>query len=173
MYPIASQTVTSAQTYIATFTGIPQTFQHLEARIFARGTNSGPNSDLIQINNDVYASNYRTHNLYGNGASVASADSGASTFWNGNLIPGSDSTSGIFGVSILTILDYTSTTKNKVFRSIGGYDTNGGGIAEIRSGVYFNSTISPITTISFYVANAAVGSRVDLYGISTSSVTGA
>jgi hypothetical protein len=173
MFPIATNTVTSATTYAAVFNNIPQTFQHLEIRIFARGTNVGANSVLIQINADTANLNYNTHVLSGNGSSVSSSVSGASTFWNGVLVPGSDATSGIYGASIFTILDYTSTVKNKVFRQIGGYDLNGSGAVDLRSGIYFNSTISAINNISFYMANAAVGTRVDLYGISTSSATGA
>ena len=174
MFPIASNTVATAGTYAATFSSIPQTFQHLEIRIFGRGTVSATSVDnLVQINGDVTNANYTTHSFSGNGTAASSNALVAGTYWTFPQLAGGNATAGVFGVTIAQILDYTSTTKNKVFRAIGGSDNNGSGIAELRSGVYFNATILPVTSISFYMANAAVGTTVQLYGIQSSPATGA
>jgi hypothetical protein len=75
-------------------------------------------------------------------------------------------------VIITDILDYTNTNKNKTIKSISGYDKNGGGAVMISSGAWYNT--SAVTQINCYEsANSAQYSRIDLYGISISSATGA
>ena len=73
----------------------------------------------------------------------------------------------------MDILDYTNTNKNKTIRAIAGFDANGSGTAGLWSSVYLDT--SAITSIAVGTANSnfAAGSRLDLYGITTSQVTGA
>jgi hypothetical protein len=66
----------------------------------------------------------------------------------------------------------TNTSKNKVSRSLGGFDTNGAGRVVLYSGLYL-STVA-INQIQIATdGNLVAGTRCDLYGITTSQVTGA
>jgi hypothetical protein len=175
MYPIASSIITSAGVYAADFSSIPQTFAHLQLRIYARGTQASVNNFiLLQYNGDTGGFNYRAHSLVGDGATAgASGDAAQSTYINIGNVTGATATANVFGVGIVDILDYTSTTKNKTNRTLIGWDNNGSGQAFLSSGLWSISPIVAINRIQLYMANAAVGTRIDLYGISTSNATGA
>jgi hypothetical protein len=169
---IAGVTVTVGnQNSTYTFSSIPQTFTHLQMRVFARSTN-GSTSDYFGVpyNGDNNNSNYYQHALNGNGSTATST--GQSTV--GSIdIAGGTSTANVFCSAIFDILDYTNTNKNKVRRIISGADFNGSGNTVLVSGLYLGS-LNAITSISVFTStNFAIGSRFDLYGITTSQVTGA
>jgi hypothetical protein len=155
------------------FSNVPQTFTHLQVRAFDRsGTGYAQSNDLsfLRFNSDS-GSNYRAHALYGDGGSVASVNS-ADTYIRLPQIPGNTGTANVFGSFVVDILDYTNTNKNKTVRAIGGFDLNGSGQAWLNSGVWFNT--AAVTSITIGAGNwfDAVGSRFDLYGITSSQVTG-
>ena len=172
---IASSGVISGTLVSFDFTNIPQTFTHLQIRVYGRTTTSGTiQNSLMQFNDDIFASNYTSHNLFGNGASASSVVPDlASTFMTLPVMAGSSASANVFSNAIIDILDYTSTTKTKVIRYIAGVDNNGSGQVTLGSGVWFKSPIAAITKIGLYSANIAAGSRFDLYGITSSQVTGA
>jgi len=80
-----------------------------------------------------------------------------------------------FGVCILDVLDYRSTSKTKVLRSFGGNDLNGSGRVNITGILPFTfGSSTALQSLWFYIpSNYAAGSRFDLYGITSSQVTGA
>jgi len=173
MFPIATATVTSSGPYAATFYNIPQTFTHLQVRAFFRGTAASQTVPLlIQFNDDISNPNYAYHDLKGDGGVTSAANTNA-TFSNTGYGPGSSATSNVWGNSIIDILDYTSTAKNKTVKAITGYDANGSGYVGVYSGLWKPTTPVAINSILLYLGNAAVGTRVDLYGITTSQTTGA
>jgi hypothetical protein len=95
------------------------------------------------------------------------------TFITLPAVPAASTASNIFGAIIIDILDYTSTTKNKTIRMLGSYDSNGTGLAILKSGLWFK-TPEAVTTINLGITTGwATGSRWDLYGISNSFQTGA
>ena len=164
---IATVTCDSSAPQSFVFSNIPQNYTHLQIRMVARGTQASSNNyALLQFNNDVLGYNYRAHWLQGDGANAtAGADSAASTYLVTPYLTGATAAASTFGTSIIDILDYTSTTKNKVVRSIGGYDLNGSGIVAMYSGIWFISPIAPITILSVFFANIAQYSQISLYGI--------
>jgi len=167
---IAGVTVTAGnQNSIYNFLSIPQTFTHLQMRVFARSTN-GSTLDYFGVNYNGDNNNHYQHTINGNGSTATS--SGGSTV--GSIdIAGGTSTANVFCSAIFDILDYTNTNKNKVRRVIGGADFNGSGNTALVSGLYSGS-LNAITSIGVFTStNFAVGTRVDLYGITTSQVTGA
>lgn len=170
MFPIA----TASPTGRFDFTNIPQTFDHLQIRGYVRCSTSATTANLVlQFNSDNTGSNYNSHNLQGDGASASSSAQGTSTYILGPIIPAASATSGIYAAVIIDIYDYKSTTKNKTIRITSGYDLNGSGVAQLKSGVWF-ATPAAITLMSFDTATGfASGSRIDLYGITTSQATGA
>ena len=172
MYPIASQTLANSTTGLIEFTNIPQSFTHLQARwtfrFAAGGTYAG-----VYLNNDTTNNNYFIHTVYGDGASATSngLTNNQATLISGTS-PNSATTANVFEVAILDILDYSNTNKNKTLRWTWGWDANGSGQAGISSAVWLST--AAINRLDFNGASAFVaGSRVDLYGISTSGVTGA
>ena len=170
MEPIATTLVGSGGVSSVTFSNIPNTYKHLQIRCLSqnnRGT-YGTSTYLLRINSDS-GTNYYNHILSGSGASV-SASAYSDTAINPNDQCGT-STSGFFGVSVIDILDYTNTNKNKVFRILGGIDINGTvagspGFVSINSALW-NNTAS-ITTLTFTPAHGTLwtqNSRFSLYGI--------
>lgn len=172
---IASSGVISGTPVSFNFTDIPQTFTHLQVRVYGRTTTAGTvQNSLFQFNDDIFASNYTSHNLFGNGTSALSVNPDlASTFMTLPVMAGSSATTGVYSNAVIDILDYRSTDKTKVVRYITGIDNNGSGQVTLGSGVWFKTPLAAITKIGFYSANIAAGSRFDLYGITISQVTGA
>lgn len=157
------------------FTNIPQGFTHLQVRIFGR-SNASEVSSLVYArpNADTSTSNYRSHFLAGNGSSATSSDWGTGRnylFFGG--IAGATSTASSFGCVIIDILDFSSTVKNKTFRAISGNDSNGSGNVYLYSGVWLNTAAMTSLEIGGFGWDFQNGSRLDLYGITVSSQTGA
>ena len=170
MFPIATASPTTGGII---FSSIPQTFTHLQLRVFLRSTNTGVQDfNYTRFNSDSSAS-YVAHDLVGDGASASSSYYNARSYNWLTDIPGGTSTANLFGNAVIDILDYTNTNKYKTVRSIGGYDANGSGTVQLASGLYMST--NAITTIQCEPGNAyaAAGSVVCLYGIQTSNATGA
>lgn len=183
MFPIASLTLSSNGAFL--FTNIPQTFTHLQLRIFSRSVGTTSNTLIgSQLNNDYTSGNYSfgSHYLRSDGSSATGSTAqsflGFGSGPNGagfGFVSGASSTSNVFASHIVDLLDYTNTNKFKTWRSIGGFDSNGAGNIALSSG-YWNQTtaINRINVGNYFDPFTFVaGSRCDLYGISTSNVTGA
>lgn len=179
MFPIASQLGNGSSSDIA-FTNIPQTFTHLQLRMFHRSTGSNSGAFQFMYFNGIYTSPYNQyawHRLYGDGSSAVATGAASTSrieFSYPYGQPYSSDTAGIFGVTIVDILDYTNTNKNKTVKILNGADKNGSGSVSLTSGM-IQSTTAAITQIDILDAYGAyaIGSRFDLYGITTSSTTGA
>jgi hypothetical protein len=65
---ISTVTLSSTQSTI-TLSSIPGTYAHLQLRYYGFSTNMG--TQFMEINGDTNTNNYRTHLLYGLGASAA------------------------------------------------------------------------------------------------------
>lgn len=174
MFPIASSTIASNGTASVDFQNIPQTFTHLQIRMFVRQFVAGTEvSSWVYLNNDTSTSNYANHRFYGTGSAVTSegwAAGSFAAFVSGQ--PGGGQASDIFGFTISDFLNYSSTTQNKTIRHVSGFDSNGGGWVYLQSNLWLNTAAINRITITPQQQFAA-GSRVDLYGISTSNLTGA
>lgn len=160
---IASTTLGSTGT--VTFSSIPDTYEHLQLRFYAR-SNVGGASTLVEVrlNNDSNANYYHVR-MIGDGSAVGGGLSNAETFIYAGSIPASTATSNIYGCSIIDILDYTSTNKYKNVKAIGGNDRNGSGISGFFSGVWLST--SAITRIDI-VTSCIAGSVFSLYGLRSS-----
>jgi len=166
MFPIASITVGAGGASGGVFfNNIPQTFTHLQFRIFGRTQNAGVTSIYVPA-----TASTPSHYLQGDGASVTStAQSGLPYGFYGTTVPSATST---FGSYILDILDYANTNKYKTYRIVGGWDANGSG--RVTLGSTLQQSTSAMTSFYFDTENGfAQYSRIDLYGISTSNATGA
>jgi len=170
MYPIASFSGAGAG---RTFSSIPQTFTHLQLRMYLRDLSaSSPSACFVRFNGDT-GNNYTYHTLQGNGASATTTGATSQGYITGPLIPGSLQLLNNYGCVIVDILDYTNTNKNTTIRTIGGYDNNGSGAISLTSGLWLNTAaVTSLQAGALFVSDD-IYSRLDLYGISTSSVTGA
>jgi len=159
---IATTTLSTNATTV-TLSSIPSTYKHLQLRWIAQTYNATSNEGIYyQLNTDT-AANYSYHNLGGDGSN-AFANGGASVTYpalSSNVLPASGST---WGVGILDIHDYASTTKNKTLRNMCGKDTNGAGSIVLSSGVWLNT--AAVNSLSIRTGTGfGSGSKFALYGI--------
>jgi hypothetical protein len=155
----ALATVTVGATSVASieFAGIPQGYKHLQIRAL-QITSFNAVDPKFQVNNDTGA-NYYMHSIYNTNPTVSTynqATTSISYCYNESSFP---------GVAIIDLLDYSSTTKNKTFRMMTGYDANGSGYLFYRSGAWFNT--SAVTSLKFNAAgqNFQQYTQYSLYGV--------
>jgi hypothetical protein len=179
MYPLASVNANSGAVGSFSFSSIPSTFTHLQLRCFTRATSTNSSAfDLVITVNGANPTAFAYHSLRGDGSSASS--SGATSdnvFRFQTVVPSASFTSSVYGCTIIDILDYANTNKNKTARAITGYDSNTTsaptvGYVGFESSAWFNTTAINSLVLGTF-GNFAQYSRVDLYGISTSPATGA
>jgi len=174
MFHIATTTVGAGNSSLITFSNIPQQYTHLQLRVSGRGNTSFSEglSTYVRLNGDS-GNNYSWHRLRGNGASAFS-DSGTTTSVAAfGATVGDTGVTNVFGALILDILDYTNTSKNKIFKGIGGVDRNGSGNAVMVSALWMSTSAVTSMTIDVDSSTWLQGTQISLYGITTSQATGA
>jgi hypothetical protein len=160
MFPIASYILPGTAGSIL-FNSIPQTYKHLELRCTGR-LSSGSQYATVRFNGNTTASNYSFHGLEGDGSTPAAY--GSTSYFPPVMQVAA--TANFFNPSIFSILDYTSSTKNKTIRGILAQEYNGSGSITLISGAFYNT--SPITSIEIipnYSSTFASNSSFYLYGI--------
>jgi hypothetical protein len=171
---IATVTVGVGGQPTVSFTSIPNTFSHLQIRCIARSTNTAafPNFIEATFNSDTTSGNYYSvHRIIGRGDGlVVASDNTGVAYGRIGFAAGGGTTANGFAPSIIDILDYTSTTKNKTIRGItglAGQSTDTNNEVDFLSSLYFPSTITAISRIDLTVsgANFAQNSSFALYGI--------
>ena len=159
---LATVTVPSGGLSSITFAGIPQTgYSHLQIRYIAR--NSSLSSNTVMTFNSDTASNYSTHYLVGNGTSPSAGAVSNSSFIYTDVLTQSSTS---FAPTIVDILDYANTSKNKTARSLSGIDLNGSGTIWLASGAWRNTTA--INSITLKISDNfafAQYSQFALYGV--------
>lgn len=163
---IATVTVGSGGASSIEFTSIPGTYQHLQVRLLGRTTSAVATTNFRTRFNSDTGSNYALHRIDASGASVSAVGYPSLDRMDFDRIAGASATASIFGASVLDILDYATTSKNKTVRGFGGCDTNGGGYLMVESGLWMST--SAITTI--YMEPTGGGNWVQystaaLYGV--------
>ena len=161
---IATVNPTSGTT--VSFTSIPSTYKHLQVRGVCRSTTS-TSSMAIRFNSDT-TNNYAAHWLYGDGSTVGATGSAPrANIWVQGYFPGTGINSSIVGATIIDILDYSSTTKNKTARSFNGLmtDTAFDNYVNLVSGVWLNTNAITSIDITFNGETIGSGTQFALYGI--------
>lgn len=159
-FPIATY-MAGANVANITFSGIPQTYTHLQLRMNLR--NSAINNyATISINSGTY----RQHNVFALGASGSfTVNSSTGT----DILPSNKSDSSLlfFSSSILDIEDYSSTSRYKTLRGMNAsrYDTtNANGYMWLTSMLSVNTSAVTSITITPSSGNFVQFSRATLYG---------
>lgn len=149
MFPIAMVNVGSAGATYVEFANIPQTYKHLQIRAILRGaTADTAGQSWIRVNG-ITTDSYSWHGFYGTGSGTGTENSTFSAkdaIYSAFRHPSNTATSGIFGVGVCDILDYTNSSKLKTVRTLSGYDANGSGQVRLYSGVLL-STTNAITSL--------------------------
>lgn len=159
-FPIATYMAPSNVANI-TFSGIPQTYTHLQLRMNLR--NSAINNyATISIN----SGSYRQHNVFATGSGGSFIiNSGTTTDIIGSNK--SDSSLLFFSGSIMDIEDYSSTSRYKTVRGLNAsrYDTtNANGFMWLTSMLSVNTSAVTTITITPSSGNFVQFSRATLYG---------
>ena len=146
----------SAATSSITFAGIPSTYKHLQIRFI--GISSASNPDINLTYNGDTGSNYRIHILRGFGGGTAQGESYAVSAITAFV-------SSVFVAGVTDILDYASTTKTKVARTLVGYDLNGGGAVGLWSHLWTGTSTINSITLTASTGNINQHSQFTLYGV--------
>jgi len=167
---IASAVVDSSGTPQIAFTNIPQNFTHLQLRTSSRDTNTstGTPSLGIRFNGDTSAS-YNYHVFYGTGISSTATGSGATGYTYSYALNGTydGNTASVYCANIVDFIDYSSSNKYKVTRTLTGIDYN---TTSYSSYINFISTswnnTAPISSMVIQSSTLHKQySRFDLYGV--------
>lgn len=163
--PIATTTLSTATATI-TFSAIPQNYEHLQIRGIGRSsTATAADVDLrVQFNGDT-GNNYSIHYLYGSGSAAAAAATASNTYTTGGVVAKDGNTANTFSTSIIDILDYANTGKNKVVKAFTGWDANGSGYIYLNSGAWFSTAAITSLTLTPWSGNFMTYSSFALYGI--------
>jgi len=163
-FSIATSTLGSSQSSV-TFTdnGAWADYKHLQLRCSYR-LSSGAQYITMKVNGDATANNYSFHFFGGEGVNPIFASGSA------NMMPymaQSGSGADNYAFAIIDFLDFSSTSKNKTFRSLFGQDRNGSGDIALASGAWYNSStaLNEITLTPNFSATFASLSNFALYGI--------
>jgi hypothetical protein len=167
---IATQTVGAGGAASVTFSSIPSTFKHLQIRGIARDSaaDTGVQNVVMSLNSDTTYTNYRTHYLLGDGATPDAGSIQVSGFYTAAaLAVSNNATASIYGATVIDILDYADTNKNKTLRVLAGIDLNGvGGQMRLQSSVWLSTSAVTSCTINVRSAgNLMQYSQFALYGI--------
>ena len=154
---IASATGTGSSGTI-TFNSIPSTYKHLQIRMASQVSTT--NNTELRFNSDLTDTNYTYHYLRGTGAAVSG------TGYSGIALQLFNSgTSSITAVSIVDVIDYASTTKNKTVKGITAREFNTtSGLIDLNSSLWLST--AAVTSISLISnQNYTTTSTFALYGI--------
>jgi len=159
-----------------TFSNIPQTFTHLQLKVYGRSTWTGGSSSnvYVTVNGNSTTTNYAAHALYGTGSSAAAqaftSSSGIGYYVAYWAFPTATASANIFGSLVMDIFDYTNTSKNKVAKMLYGNDRNGSGVVGVGSSLFMQTGAITSLTIGADILLTA-GSRADLYGITSNPIS--
>lgn len=141
------------------FSSIPSTYKHLQIRCHGYQAGSGANFQLVLNSN----AGIRSHELVGNGSNATAGTdtgSGSGQYINSNAVAGYPI------CMIVDILDYTSTTKYKTTRTLGGFSSNASSTTDrvwLISSLF--DTTAAISSLTINTGNLTTGAHFALYGI--------
>jgi hypothetical protein len=160
-------TVTSPAATSVTFSGIPTGYKHLQIRMIGRIDRAGEANDFFTIRYNLdTGSNYSWHALEGSGSAVYGESSSSTSLPRNGDIAATTAASGIFGVGVIDILDYTNTNKYKTTRTLTGRDANGSGWVWFGSSLWMNTAaISTINILPTYGTGFQANTQFALYGV--------
>lgn len=161
---IATQTVGAGGAASVTFSSIPNTYTHLQIRMFGQTNRTGATQDsvMVQFNNDASDNNYTRHVMIGDGSAISggSGTTGSATASAAFAIRFGTNDGGTqrWGAGISDILDYANTNKYKTHRAMGGAENGTSGLVGISSNLWLNTA-----AISTIIIKPHTGSQFNQY----------
>jgi hypothetical protein len=151
------------------FIGLPTTYKHLQVRVMSRSSNSLHYGQVFFTLNNTTGIYFRQ--LILNDGINGAGYYGYTSQTNASLgyLAGNSALANVFGVAVLDIPDYTSNTKSKTYRALGGANNNSQASPDtytsMVSGVYPSN--NPITSIKFFPesGNFMQHTSIAVYGI--------
>jgi hypothetical protein len=165
---IASTTLSSSANSV-TFSGIPNTYQHLELHGYARTTQAVSASDIAIYFNSLGGTYYK-HWGYGfNGDSTIYPSFGSAGSASIGYLPGTTVGTNYVASTVISIQNYAGTNKLKLARYFTGqgFDGSSGNTIAVRGSLHWDSTAA-INSITLSCTGIATGSTFTLYGITGS-----
>jgi hypothetical protein len=162
--PISTQTLGTA-TGTVNFNSIPQNYTDLILISNIRISGTGGEGASLRFNSDT-SSNYSYTRLFA--SSSVTSDRGSNlTADEFGYYPGDDSTSGLFGIGVTQIQNYSNTTTFKPYLLRWNNNQNvGTQHVGLTSGLYRStSAINSITLTANVSKNFVIGCSFTLYGI--------
>ena len=158
---LASYTVPSGGIATITFAGLPTAGQYAHLQI--RGSFSNSSGSVIRgrFNLDS-GNNYSRHYMYGDGGSAVAGNDINFDYATFGYNAG---TTANYSASVVDILDYAATTKNKTVRTWTGSDNNGSGLIVFYSSGWYNTAAINSITITSSGGNFTQHSQFSVYGI--------
>ena len=168
-YESIASTVLGSSAASFTFSSIPQTYYALEVRFTSRVTGAGGGNVSCRVTYNGVATDYFDQYLGGGNASFAAGGSSSTRSYMqlDNCVIGGAVTAGVFGMGIITIPQYNSTSWKKTAQAFTGGDFGDGVNSNVRiNGMFWNDT-SAITSITLTPENNSwdTGCMFALYGI--------
>ena len=170
---IASATGTGSSSTI-TFSSIPSTYQSLHIRGICKSTDTGSQYSEFYITFNGAATNFRAHQLYGDGnAAFAVAPTYTTVIHPGWVFTdGNTSPTNNMSPILIDIEDYKSTTKNKTVRVVSALENNNsssGGINNhqicLASGLWVDTSAINSVSIRCAAGSWTTTTQFALYGI--------
>jgi hypothetical protein len=167
--PIQTLTAAGGETSLS-FTSIPSTYKHLQIRGISRASvaSTGTSNVSLTLNSDT-GSNYSVHRVNTYDGTLFNVQGLAN--WPYIFLPAQpndSTTANCFMASIIDLIDYASTTKNKTVRVFGGSETNvidnTSSTALISGGWYSTSAVTSVQ-VKANTSSFKAGSTFALYGI--------
>ena len=168
-YELIESAILASTTPSVTFSNLDtysSTYKHLQIRGVQKTSNGAVwGGSFLRINGDT-GSNYRSHNLFGNGSTVSSNDGGSGSSINNPFVAGSTNSS-VYSPVVYDILDPYNATKNTTVRFFGGRVVGSGEERlHLSSGLYNNTaSVTSLSITGESSTNLLAGSRFSLYGI--------
>jgi len=159
--------VLSTSTSSVTFSSIPQTYKHLQIRVMTRDDRGTTlNNQHLQLNG-VGTTDYSNATIFSTGSGSMNVYRDVSQQKTDYIYePANNMTPNLFGTTIYDILDYSSTTKNKTIKYLGGYSNNGAGhLSWNVSGLFLTTAVSSLTFTNSGTTQFVPYSHFALYGI--------
>ena len=156
---ISQQNVSAVST--VTFSSIPATYKSLQLRFNLVWSVANANgTPKIQFNGDT-GGNYGYHVLEGDGSGAGSGGAVSQT----SILPMGAQGITYPLVGIVDVIDYANANKNKVTKSLTGFNNNTAtGVIDVRSGVWFST--AAITSLTVLGTVGTFTGTISLYGVS-------
>ena len=168
-YDLLETTTLSSSASSVTFSSLDTLaagYAHLQIRSVTKGAANNFGNSRIGITFNGDTTGYSRHTLQGDGSSVVSQAAA-----NSNRVDVSDATAesnasyaGVFGASIVDILDFSNTSKNTTVRSLSGSIMQNKAVT-LNSGAWLD--LAAVTSINLEAGNGdfVAGCRFSIYGV--------